>query len=37
MVVLIVLDLTIKPFIFKLIWTLDQDAGAKQYVVKSSR
>ena len=37
MIVLIVLDLTIKPFIFNLIWTLDEDAGAKQHVVKSGR
>lgn len=37
MVVSIVLDLTVKPFIFNLIGAVAQDADASQYVLKSSR
>lgn len=37
MIVLIVVNLTMKPFIFNFVWTLDQDADAKQCVAESSR
>ena len=37
MIVLIVVNLTMKPFIFNFIWILDQDADAKQCVAESSR